>query len=211
VRSYEQFCALAKALDVVGDRWTLLIIRELLIRGRCRYTDLREGLPGVATNLLAIRLRELEQAELITREDAPPPVAAALYQLTERGKALEPVILQLGQWGAPLLTKKSKRDHFRSHWLSIPFGMHLTDNTPKRPPVSIEVRADDQPLTITTVGDGSISARPGSTPSPNAVIEGQPSVILDLLANKITLHAARRAGLKYEGDPKVLSRVQRKR
>jgi len=210
VRSYEQFCALAKALDLVGDRWTLLIIRELLIRGRCRYTDLRDGLPGVATNLLAIRLRELEQAELITREDAPPPVATALYQLTDRGKALEPAILLLGQWGAPLLAKKSKRDHFRSHWLSIPFGMHLTDNTPKRPPASIEIRADDQPLTITTVGDGSVRARPGTTSNPDAVIEGQPAIILDLLTKKISLHAARRRGLKYDGDPNVLRRVQRR-
>src|ERR687885_1607076 len=84
-RGYGQYCAVAKALDLVGDRWTLLIVRELLLRGPCRYTDLRHGLPGIATNLLADRLRELERAGIISREDAPPPVATALFRLTPRG------------------------------------------------------------------------------------------------------------------------------
>ena len=73
MRSYKQFCGLAKALEIIGDRWTLLIVRELLARGRSRYTDLQDGLPGIATNLLADRLRELEEAGIIQREDAPPP------------------------------------------------------------------------------------------------------------------------------------------
>ena len=73
MRSYGQYCSIAKALDVVGDRWTLLIIRELMIRGACRYTDLKNGLPGIATNLLADRIRELESAGLIRREDARLP------------------------------------------------------------------------------------------------------------------------------------------
>src|ERR1700684_3975062 len=85
MRSYGQYCSIAKALDVVGDRWTLLIVRELLIRGACRYTDLKDGLPGIATNLLADRLRELESAALIRREDAPPPVATTLFHLTDTG------------------------------------------------------------------------------------------------------------------------------
>ena len=85
MRSYDEYCALAKSLDVVGDRWTLLIVRELELRGACRYTDLRNGLPGIATNLLADRLRELEAAGLVAREEAPPPVATTLFQLTERG------------------------------------------------------------------------------------------------------------------------------
>ena len=92
MRSYGQYCSIAKALDVVGDRWTLLIIRELLIRGACRYTDLKDGLPGIATNLLADRLRELESAGLIRREEAPPPVATTLFHLTEAGAALLPVV-----------------------------------------------------------------------------------------------------------------------
>src|SRR5215469_16858538 len=103
MRSYGQYCSLAKALDVVGDRWTLLIVRELLLRGACRYTDLRNGLPGIATNLLADRLRELEQADIVSREQAPPPVATTLFRLTERGEELKNVLFELGRWGVPLM------------------------------------------------------------------------------------------------------------
>src|ERR1700761_6192686 len=103
MRSYGQYCSIAKALDVVGDRWTLLIIRELLIRGACRYTDLKDGLPGIATNLLADRLRDLESAGLIRREDAPPPVATALFRLTEAGASLLPVVDAIARWGVELM------------------------------------------------------------------------------------------------------------
>src|SRR5690242_12900964 len=82
MRTYRQYCGLARALDLVGDRWTLLIVRELLILGPSRYTDLRNGLPGIATNLLVDRLRELEEAGLVEREQAAPPVATALFRLT---------------------------------------------------------------------------------------------------------------------------------
>jgi DNA-binding HxlR family transcriptional regulator len=99
MRSYGQYCSIAKALDVVGDRWTFLIVRELLLRGACRYTDLRYGLPGIATNLLADRLRELESAGLVRREEAPPPVATTLFHLTEAGLQLDPVLRAIGLWG----------------------------------------------------------------------------------------------------------------
>src|ERR1041384_6890848 len=101
MRSYGQYCSVARALDVIGDRWTLLIVRELLIRGPSRYTDLQYGLPGVATNLLAARLRELEVEGIVTKELAPPPVATTLFRLTPRGEALESVLVALGKWGAP--------------------------------------------------------------------------------------------------------------
>src|SRR5260370_11848258 len=115
MRSYGQYCGMAKALDLIGDRWALLIVRELLIRGSCRYTDLREGLPGIATNLLVDRLRELEQSEVVTREVAPPPIATTLFRLTPRGEELEPIVYQLGCWGAPLLPKAPNTDAFRTH------------------------------------------------------------------------------------------------
>src|SRR3984957_17610884 len=99
MRSYGQYCSVAKALDVIGDRWTLLIVRELLVGAPCRYTDLKNGLPGIATNLLADRIRELEAAGLVRREEAPPPVATTLVHLTETGAALEPVLKALGSWG----------------------------------------------------------------------------------------------------------------
>ena len=92
MRTYGQYCSIARALDIVGDRWTLLIVRELLLQGPCRFTDLKNGLPGIAKNLLSTRLKELEDAGLVARDDAPPPVATALYTLTENGLTLEPVL-----------------------------------------------------------------------------------------------------------------------
>src|ERR671926_1476004 len=103
MRTYAEYCAIAKSLDVVGDRWTLLIVRELALRGPSRYTDLRHGLPGIATNLLAERLRELEQAGVIYREAAPPPIATTLFHLTPRGEELRAVLRAMASWGLPLL------------------------------------------------------------------------------------------------------------
>lgn len=120
MRSYGQYCGVAKALDVIGDRWTLLIVRELLTRGPCRYTDLMDGLPGIATNLLAQRLAALEDAGVVRREAATPPVATDLFHLTPRGAALEPVLLELGRWGGPLLATARRDDAFRDHWLKLP-------------------------------------------------------------------------------------------
>jgi len=207
VRSYGQYCALAKALDVVGDRWTLLIVRELLIRGPSRYTDLRNGLPGIATNLLATRLRELEQAGIVRREEAPPPIATTLFQLTSRGGELEPVLQQLGRWGGPLLAKPARNDAFRSHWLSLPAKHNLRDQAPDRPPITIEVRTGGEPLLIETV-DGGVRTRPGPAQTPDAVISGTPQLVVGVLTGKLGLADARAAGLSYEGDPEVLSRVQ---
>ena len=92
MRSYGQYCSVAKALDVVGDRWNLLIVRELLLRAPLRYTDLRRGLPGIATNLLSDRLRALEAGGVVTREEAPPPIATTVFELTERGRQLDSVL-----------------------------------------------------------------------------------------------------------------------
>jgi DNA-binding HxlR family transcriptional regulator len=101
-RSYNQFCALASALDYIGERWTLLIIRELLIGPR-RFKDLLDGLPGISTNLLTERLKTLEQQGILCRRILPPPAGSTVYQLTPSGQSLEKPILELGRWGAHLL------------------------------------------------------------------------------------------------------------
>jgi DNA-binding HxlR family transcriptional regulator len=98
-RSYDDPCGIARALDVVGERWALLVVRELLL-GPKRFTDLRAGLPHVGPDVLSQRLRELEQAGLLTRRTLAPPAASKVYELTPRGAALEPVILALGRWGS---------------------------------------------------------------------------------------------------------------
>ncbi|HYR53335.1 MAG TPA: helix-turn-helix domain-containing protein [Methylomirabilota bacterium] len=207
MKTYGEYCAIAQALDVVGERWTLLIVRELLIQGACRYTDLRNGLPGIATNLLAERLREMEKAGLIVREDAAPPVATALFHLTERGAKLRPVVEALAGWGGPLVTRPIGDDEFRSHWLALPLELHLSDHAPERPPITIEVRAGDHPMLVKTL-DGKVRARPGRAEHPDAVLIGTGSQVLGLLLGHLDLAEAKRRGLQFEGDPEVLLRVQ---
>jgi DNA-binding HxlR family transcriptional regulator len=101
-RTYQQYCPLAYSLDMIGERWTLLIIRELLFGPR-RYTDLQEGLPGLGSNLLSQRLKDLEQADIIQRQKLPPPARTVVYELTEAGHDLEPVISALVGWGKRFL------------------------------------------------------------------------------------------------------------
>jgi DNA-binding HxlR family transcriptional regulator len=208
MRTYDQYCPAARALDVVGDRWTLLMVRELLNRDACRYTDLKDGLPGIATNLLADRLRELEERGIITREDAPPPIATTLFRLTERGVALKPVLTALGEWGMPLLEEASEHAAFRSHWLAVPLEYRLRDHAPERPPVTIEVRTGDQPVVIET-NDGAVRVRPGSAAHPDAVLTGPPPLIIDVLMRQLDLATARERGLDFEGDPEALRRITR--
>src|ERR1700736_2142028 len=149
MRSYKQYCAMAKALDVIGERWTLLIVRELLLQGPCRYTDLRNGLPGIATNLLADRLRELEAAGILAREHAGPPIATTLFGLTPRGEELKDALYALGLWGIPLMAEgPAAGDGFRDLWMTLPGDLFLRDRTPDRAPITIEVRAGEEPMLI---------------------------------------------------------------
>src|SRR5947208_5624617 len=155
MRSYNQFCAVAKSLDIVGERWTLLIVRELLLRGPSRYTDLRNGLPGIATNLLADRLQELERAGVIAREDAPPPIATTLFSLTSRGRGLASVVRELGRWGLPLMGSQSPNDVFESHWLTLPVSLFLHDRDPEGDPVTIELQTGDRSVCLSLGGGDS--------------------------------------------------------
>lgn len=206
MRSYGQYCSVARALDVVGDRWTLLIVRELLSRGPCRYTDLRSGLPGIATNLLADRLRELEAAGLVEREDAPPPIAATLFRLTDRGAGLEPVIDALGRWGVPLMRDHRPEDAFRGHWLRLPVRMFLADHEPDRPASSIQIRAGDQSVVI-DADAGRVSMRLGADPDADATVTGPPPRVLALLSGGLGLAEAEERGLRVTGSREAVLRV----
>ena len=206
MRSYQQYCAIAKALDVIGDRWVLLIVRELMTSGPSRYTDLLKGLPGIATNLLADRLREMEKAGIVRREEAPPPVATALFHLTERGKALNPLLEELGRWGAPLMGVPQANNVFRSHWLVFPLDAYLVDKTPAEPPVAIELRTGDEPMVVETV-DGKVRTRRGTAEKPAAVLTGRHGLILGLLSGRMDLVEARERGLEFSGDERALQRV----
>jgi DNA-binding HxlR family transcriptional regulator len=208
MRTYGQFCALAKALDVVGDRWTLLIVRELLTWKRARYTDLKSGLPGIASNLLSERLRELEEAGVIVREDEPPPVATTLYALTERGTALAPVLRELGRWGAPLLSQAPKSDDVRGHWIGLPAELFLRDAAPSQPPVALEIRSEGQTVTLVTA-DGAIQSRVGRPEKADAVLAGPAREIARVLLAGAPLADARRRGVTYTGNRQVLERFER--
>jgi len=210
MRSYGQYCSVAKSLDVIGDRWTLLIARELLLQGPCRYTDLKNGLPGIATNLLADRLHQLEAAGLVRREEAAPPVATTLFHLTEAGAELGPVLDALGAWGIRYMAQPADGDEFRSHWFTFPVGLFLHDRDPDGPDLQIELRAGGRPAVIEVSG-GEVRTRLGdgpATPSPDLVLEGPPRLILGLLAAYLTPAQAQDQGLEISGDPAVLRRLQ---
>lgn len=130
-RSYDQYCSAARALDAVGDRWTLLIVRELL-GGPRRYTDLHADLPGVSTDVLASRLKDMERDGLTTRRRLPPPGAAYVYELTARGHELLPVLHALGEWGAHALGERRPTDAVRAHWFALPLLRGWTRPGPGR-------------------------------------------------------------------------------
>jgi len=206
VRSYGEYCSIAKALDVVGDRWTFLIIRELLIRGACRYTDLKNGLPGIATNLLSDRIRELEATGLIRREDAPPPVATTLFHLTEAGAELESVLDAIGRWGVRYMIEPAEGDEFRGHWFAFPVSFFLRDRDPGGPPVSIELRTASSPVVVEVSG-GSARMRLGTAAAPDLVLRGEPRFILALFSGHLTAAEVADLGLEISGDASVLQRV----
>lgn len=207
MRSYGQYCAVAKALDLLGDRWALLIVRELMLRGPCRYTDLQNGLPGIATNLLADRLRELEQAGVLRREAAPPPIATTLFNLTEAGEELAPVIRALGRWGTRFMRQPTGEEQFRSHWLAFPISEFLHDGDPHGGPATIELRTGDQPLTI-ELREGEVRTRLGAAEPSDLALTGPPALILGVLSGTLSVSEARTRGLRFDGSRKVLRRLR---
>jgi DNA-binding HxlR family transcriptional regulator len=210
VRTYGEYCSVAKALDLVGDRWTLLIVRELLSQGPCRFTDLRYGLPGVPSNLLAQRLRDLEGAGLVERRHAPRPVATTLYELTPRGADLREVVHALGTWGVPLMAEPSVDEVFRTHWLGFAVEHFLHDNEPEAPRAVVELVIGDEPARI-TVDAGRVGLEVGPEPgtAPDLRITGAPQPVLGLLSGYLTVGEARAAGVGFEGDVTLVDRIVR--
>ena len=208
MRSYGQYCALAKALDVVGDRWTLLIVRELGVQGPSRYTDLRNGLPGIATNMLVDRLREMEQNGIVRRKEAPPPVATTLFSLTDRGEELMPVLFALGRWGVAVMGERGD-DEWRGYWLKYPLEELFADSAPGEPPVTLELHTDETALVVETV-DGGIRVYPGRAEHPDAVVSGDPETVIGVLRGSVDLRTAKRQGVRVEGDARALARVRPK-
>ncbi len=204
MRSYGQYCAIARSLDLVGDRWTLLIVRELWMRPS-RYTDLKTALRGIATNLLAERLRELEAAGLVSKTDEPPPVATAIYRLTARGAALEPVLRELLQWGDPLMHSGQGEDAFCAHWLTGILGHAFASARPGTPlAFTVAVPGNDPPVVVRAGPEGACVERtvPADLPI-EASIAGPPDDLLAVLRGARDLDT-----LTTTGSPAALARLR---
>ncbi|MEZ4860164.1 MAG: winged helix-turn-helix transcriptional regulator [Caldilineaceae bacterium] len=205
-RSYNQLCGLAFALDIVGDRWTMLIVREL-IAGPQRFTDLLTGLPGISTNLLTERLKGLEQNEVVVRRTLPPPAASTVYELTERGLALKPTLLELGLWGSQFVgnaTEACRMLHLGSY--------ALTPQTFFRPELAQGVDMTyalyigNEVQTVRIV-NGAIDVRQGEPTHADLAIHAEVAVYLGLLQGQIDPDAALASGLiRLEGDLDALRR-----
>jgi DNA-binding HxlR family transcriptional regulator len=201
MRSYGQYCALAKALDLVGDRWTLLIVRELLVRPS-RYSELQDGLAGIATNLLVERLRQLEGAGVISRSEE------GRYELTEWGRKLGAPVHELVRWAAPLMLGGQGTDAFRARWLQLPLELMFAGVEPGRPDIQIEVRTAEEMLTLTSTA-GSVEVRTGPAPSPDVVITGSPELIVGLMSGALDREAATSQGVNILGDFADVERLRR--
>ncbi|MBF6101487.1 helix-turn-helix transcriptional regulator [Nocardia cyriacigeorgica] len=125
-RSYDHHCAVSRALEIVGDRWNLLVVRELTAGPR-RYSDLFADLPGISTDVLAARLKDLERDGILTKRRVGPRATTALYELTDTGAALRPVLEALSVWGTPLLGERRSTDAVRAHWFALPLGRAVAE------------------------------------------------------------------------------------
>lgn len=199
-RSYGQFCGLARALDVVGDRWNLLIVRELL-PGPLRYSELRASLSGVASNLLAERLRTMEQTRVVERRLGE---AGVLYGLTRWGAELKEPMESLGRWGAPLLATGQGDDTFRPRWLTLALPAMLRGKTAV-PPVEIGFDVEGLVIVLRIDEDGP-SARIGADHRPETVLTADPETVVGLVAGAITVDQAIASG-DLLGDADVLRRA----
>ena len=161
-RAYNQHCTLAHALDQIGERWTLLIIRELLAGPR-RYTDLARGLVTVPTNVLASRLRDLEALELVTRRRLPAPAEqVVVYELTEEGAALSDVIAALSRWGLRSLPSTTDGRAFRARWLMLVMEARFDPDAAAGVNESYQLRVENEEPVHFTVRDGRGEAHPGT-------------------------------------------------
>lgn len=162
MRSYQQYCPLARALDVVGDRWAMLVMRELVFAPK-RFTDLQARLDGIAPNLLSRRLKELEAAGLVTRRRLNPPAATTVYELTSTGRTLEPAMLELARWGTQFLGSYQGDEAFNLEWL-LPVMEEMADREAARGIYeTYEFVVDGVPFWV-KVDDGEVAIRAGHAP-----------------------------------------------
>jgi DNA-binding HxlR family transcriptional regulator len=193
-RSYDQYCPVAHALDLIGERWAMLIVRELM-HGPRRYTDLAEHLPGIGTNILASRLRDLEECGIVAKRKLPPPAASRVYELTEYGRGLRPVMRELALWGARSLGPPTEEDELFEGWLANAIDTMLG---PFNKRGRFEFRVGDE---VATLADG--VGRPEPAVDPDVVVETDVEGLFHLLIEH------RLEGVKVEGDRELFERLIR--
>ncbi|MFE9321100.1 winged helix-turn-helix transcriptional regulator [Nocardia sp. NPDC052278] len=200
-RSYGQFCGLARALDVVGDRWSMLIVRELL-PGPRRYGELVASLGGIATNLLADRLRSLESAGVIERR--PGPTRGVVYGLTPWGRELRETVEALVRWSFPLMVSGQGDDAFQPRWLAVALPALLRGKTAE-PPAELGIEVAGLFMTVRIDQHGPhVSVQPDRRP--DTILQAEPEAVLGLAAGAITIDDAL-SGASVHGDPRVLATV----
>ena len=187
-RSYGQYCGLARALDVVGDRWNLLIVRQLLM-APARYRELLEGLPGVATNLLTDRLRDLETAGVVERRLAEEG-NAIVYTLTPWGAELREPVEGLIRWSTPLMTRGPGGDHFRAEWLVLPLSALLAGKTATHRPSTVGIAVEGHLVQVRTTRSGT-QVGPHDGRDLDAVVRAEAPIILGLAAGVLDLDDTR--------------------
>ncbi len=204
MRTYGEACGVPRALDRVGERWALMVVRELVL-GPKRFTDLRAGLTGVSPDVLAQRLRELESVGVVRRRKLPPPAASQVYELTEWGVELEPVLIALGRWGArapapPDGVGMSLDAHIVS--LQTLFDPELAGDLRAR----LGLRLGEDAFRV-EVADGRMEVERGEVDDPDAAIRTDPGTLLALIHGHRSVADARRTGdLAVEGDERVIER-----
>lgn len=208
MKSYQQYCAVAKALDIVGDRWVLLIVRELLAFGPSRYIDLERGLPGIASNLLVARLKSMEANGLIERRLAAPPIDAKVYELTQRGRDLDGVLRALAGWGVPAMSDgPAETDAVQPQWSAVFAGLTLSPSLPAGQPVVIGVETADRSVRAVLDGDGGFQVIRGLDGDVDVSLTGPALLIGGVLSGRLSPTEATGLGLVVTGRAELLERL----
>lgn len=207
-RTYGQHCGLARALDRIGERWTLLIVRELLL-GPARYTDLRAALPGMATNLLSDRLRALEAEEIVRRRRLPPPAASTVYELTESGRGLEEAVAALIRWGGRWMREPVGKDAFRPQWLALAVRSLTRPQAHAGLPVTCEVEVSGDRFVLRVSERGAELAPEGDARG-DALLRTDAQTMLAVASGDHPLAAAVASGaVQAEGDARAIDTLGR--
>jgi DNA-binding HxlR family transcriptional regulator len=197
-RTYDQYCPVARALEFVGERWTLLVARELLLGPR-RFTDLMTGLPGISANVLAGRLKDLEEEGMVARRTLPPPAASAVYELTSEAAGLVSVLAAMAEWGMTMLGEPRSHDEVRGEWIVL--GLAVTAPAPDvADGTTYELHIDGEVLHV-QVRDGNLQPHHGPADDPDAVLTVDAMALADLSAGRLDVDDALAPGrVTVEGD-----------